>query len=179
MILGNGQFHGGRLSRTVQSGIGSASPRRSSMDFLIRKHLWIDISQGNKNHLLVGKKRHAVHRYRFLSTLHGSGALKHPCSLTDQLPVLPESSGGVHDGFHLCWNPSISGRNPEHDTVTNPSSSFTFAGVNSLTSSGFGGACICSSISEGRVSAHLRCSTSIPTDSIPFLMDHESWLMCP
>ena len=49
--------------------------------------------------------------------LHGSGALKHPCSLTDQLPVLPESSGGVHDGFHLGWNPSISGRNPEHDPV--------------------------------------------------------------
>ena len=87
------------------------------MDFLIRKHLWIDISQGKKNHPLVGKKRHAVHRYRFLSTLHGSGALKHPCSLTDQLPVLPESSGGVHDGFHLGWNPSISGRNPEHDPV--------------------------------------------------------------
>ena len=87
------------------------------MDFLIRKHLRIDISQGNKNHPLVGKERHAVHRYRFLSTLHGSGALKHPCSLTDQLPVLPESSGGVHDGFHLGWNPSISGRNPEHDPV--------------------------------------------------------------
>ena len=117
MILGNGQFHGGRLPRTIRSRIGPTSPRRSSMDFLIRKHLWIDISQGNKNHPLVGKERHAVHRYRFLSTLHGSGALKHPCSLTDQLPVLPESSGGVHDGFHLGWNPSISGRNPEHDPV--------------------------------------------------------------
>ena len=117
MILGNGQFHGGRLPRTIRSGIGPTSPRRSSMDFLIRKRLWIDISKGNKNHPLVGKKRHAVHRYRFLSTLHGSGALKHPCSLTDQLSVLPESSGGVHDGFHLDWNPSISGRNPKHDPV--------------------------------------------------------------
>ena len=178
MILGNGQFHGGRLPQTIRSRIGPTSSRRSSMDFLIRKRLWIDISQGYKNHPLMGKERHAVHRYRFLSTLHGSGALKHPCSLTDQFPVLPESSGGVHDGFHLGRNSSISGRNPEHDP-SKPSSSFTSAGVNSLTSSGFGGACICSSISEGRVSAHLRCSTSTPTDSIPFLMDHDSWLMWP
>ena len=82
------------------------------MDFLIRKHLWIDISQGNKNYPQVGKERHAVHRYRFLSTLHGSGALKHPWSLTNQLPVLPEYSGGVHDGFHLCWNPLYIGQKP-------------------------------------------------------------------
>ena len=111
-----------------------------------------------------------------------------PC----MVPVLWNTPADLPTSFPFCQSPPVAsmmvfiwaGIPPYRAETPNmipskPSSSFTFSGVNSLTSSGFGGECIFSSTSEGRVSAHLRCYTSTPTDSIPFLMDRESWLMCP
>ena len=121
MILGNGQFHGERLPQTIRSGIGSTSPRRSSMDFLIRKHLWIDISQGNKNHPLVGPKSNSgkqstcgLHwlrcpqipfdRIHIISILHGNCWIPFPISKvlhrcrTSACTAFQRNSGNDHFG---------------------------------------------------------------------------------
>ena len=131
MILGNGQFHGGRLPRTIRSGIGSASPRRSSMDFLIRKHLWIDISQGNKTIPWWAKKD-----MQFIAT--------DSCP-PYMVPVLWNTPAVLPTSFPFCQSPPVAsmmvfiwaGIPPNRSETPymippKPPNSFTFAGVNSL-----------------------------------------------